>query len=44
MKLFPKELSLKQSPTIMREGGLQESHSAELTVENLSKMQSLISL
>ena len=32
MKLFPKELSLKQSPIIMREGGLEESHSPELTL------------
>lgn len=31
MKLFPKEWSLKQSPIIMTEGGLEYSHGTELT-------------
>lgn len=32
MKLFLKELSLKQSPIIMTEGGLEDSHRRELTL------------
>lgn len=31
MKLFPKEWSLKESPIILTEGGLEYSHETELT-------------